>query len=74
MPVAVGMNPVTADAVELSRLHRKLLPCTTVEEVEAAAVILASADAKEARLAKITGEEKAARALAQACWSSSSTW
>lgn len=55
--MAVGMNPVTADVVELSRLHRDLSPRPAVEEVEAAVAIPASADAKEARLTEITSHQ-----------------
>ncbi|CAD6212134.1 unnamed protein product [Miscanthus lutarioriparius] len=57
-----------ADAVEeLTRLYRELSPRPAVEEVEAAAAVLASADAEEeARLAEIAREEAAARARAPA--------
>ncbi|KAJ1296168.1 hypothetical protein BS78_01G278600 [Paspalum vaginatum] len=66
MVVAGGMTPATADAVEdLTRLYRELPPRPAVEEVEAAAAVLASADAEEdARLAEIAREEAAARARA----------
>lgn len=62
------MTPATADAVEeLTRLYRELPPRPAVEEVEAAAAVLASADAEEeARLAEIAREEAAARARAPA--------
>lgn len=60
MAVARGDEPcATMDVVlELTRLHRELSPCPTMEEVDAAV------DAEEARLAEITKEEKAARVLA----------
>ncbi|WVZ57711.1 hypothetical protein U9M48_008062 [Paspalum notatum var. saurae] len=66
MVVAGGMTPATADAVEdLTRLYRELPPRPAVEEVEAAAAVLASADAEEdARLAEIAREEAASRARA----------
>ncbi|CAN6288709.1 unnamed protein product [Urochloa humidicola] len=62
-----GMTPATAEAVEeLTRLYRELPPRPAVEEVEAAAAVLASADAEEeARLAEIDREEAAARARAR---------
>jgi hypothetical protein len=61
------MTPAAADAVEeLTRLYRELPPRPAVEEVEAAAAVLASADAEEeARLAEIAREEEAARVQAQ---------
>ncbi|GJM91538.1 hypothetical protein PR202_ga07918 [Eleusine coracana subsp. coracana] len=65
MPMAAaGMTPAAADAVEeLTRLYRELPPRPAVEEVEAAAAVLASADAEEeARLAEIAREEALARA------------
>jgi hypothetical protein len=64
MAAAGGMTPATADAVEeLTRLYRELPPRPAVEEVEAAAAVLASADAEEeARLAEIAREEAAGRA------------
>ncbi|TKV94792.1 hypothetical protein SEVIR_9G319400v4 [Setaria viridis] len=64
MVEAPGMAPATAEAVEeLTRLYRELPPRPAVEEVEAAAAVLASADAEEeARLAEIDAEEAAARA------------
>jgi hypothetical protein len=54
--------PATTEAVEeLTRLYRELPPRPAVEEVEAAAAVLASADAEEeARLAEIAAEEAAA--------------
>ncbi|OEL21648.1 Plant intracellular Ras-group-related LRR protein 5 [Dichanthelium oligosanthes] len=53
------MVAAAAEAVEeLTRLYRELPPRPAVEEVEAAAAVLASADAEEeARLAEIAGEE-----------------
>lgn len=56
------MAPATTEAVEeLTRLYRELPPRPAVEEVEAAAAVLASADAEEeARLAEIAAEEAAA--------------
>jgi hypothetical protein len=68
MAAAGGMTPATVDAVEeLTRLYRELPPRPAVEEVEAAAAVLASADAEEeARLAEIAREEEAARARAPA--------
>lgn len=62
------MTPATADVVEeLTRLYRELPPRPAVEDVEAAAAVLASADAEEeARLAEIAREEAAARARAPA--------
>ncbi|CAD6204561.1 unnamed protein product [Miscanthus lutarioriparius] len=68
MAAAGGMTPATADAVEeLTRLYRELPPRPAMEEVEAAAAVLASADAEEeARLAEIAREEAAARARAPA--------
>nr|ACG28889.1 protein lap4 [Zea mays] len=67
MATARGMTPAAADAVEeLTRLYRELPPRPAVEEVEAAAAVLASADAEEeARLAEIAREEEAARVQAQ---------
>ncbi|CAL4923945.1 unnamed protein product [Urochloa decumbens] len=58
------MTPATAEAVEeLTRLYRELPPRPAVEEVEAAAAVLASADAEEeARLAEIDRQEAASRA------------
>lgn len=63
MATARGMTPAAADAVEeLTRLYRELPPRPAVEEVEAAAAVLASADAEEeARLAEIDREEALAR-------------
>ena len=51
------MTPATAEVVEeLTRLYRELPPRPAVEEVEAAAAVLASADAEEeARLAEVDG-------------------
>jgi hypothetical protein len=56
-------SPATAGAVEeLTRLYRELPPRPAVEEVEAAAAVLASAAAEEeARLAEIDREEALAR-------------
>nr|CAB3500089.1 unnamed protein product [Digitaria exilis] len=64
MVAVPGMTPATAEAVEeLTRLYRELPPRPAVEEVEAAAAVLASADAEEeARLAEIAAEEAADRA------------
>jgi len=55
------MTPATAEVVEeLTRLYRELPPRPAVEEVEAAAAVLASADAEEeARLAEVDGEAAA---------------
>jgi hypothetical protein len=66
--MAAGMTPATAEVVEeLTRLYRDLPPRPAVEEVEAAAAVLASADAEEeARLAEIAREEARARARAAA--------
>jgi len=60
-------SPATAGAVEeLTRLYRELPPRPAVEEVEAAAAVLASAAAEEeARLAEIAREEALARARAR---------
>lgn len=60
------MAAAKAEAVEeLTRLYRELPPRPAVEEVEAAAAVLASADAEqEARLAEIAREEALARARA----------
>ncbi|KAG2539222.1 plant intracellular Ras-group-related LRR protein 5-like [Panicum virgatum] len=51
------MTPATAEVVEeLTRLYRELPPRPAVEELEAAAAVLASADAEEeARLAEVDG-------------------
>jgi hypothetical protein len=66
--MAAGMTPATAEVVEeLTRLYRDLPPRPAVEEVEAAAAVLASADAEEeARLAEIAREEALAWARAAA--------
>jgi len=58
------MTQATAEVVaELTRLYRELPPRPAVEELEAAAAVLASADAEEeARLAEVDGEA-AARAF-----------
>lgn len=56
-----GMAPATVEVVEeLTRLYRELPPRPAVEDVEAAAAVLASADAEEeARLGEVAREEAA---------------
>jgi hypothetical protein len=66
MTAAAGMTPAAAGMVEeLTRLYRELPQRPAVDEVDAAAAVLASADAEEeARLAEIAREEARARAAA----------
>ncbi|KAL5231249.1 hypothetical protein ABZP36_030025 [Zizania latifolia] len=61
--MVAGVSPAAAEAVEeLTRLYRELPPRPTVEDVEAAAAVLASADAEEAaRLDEVAREAAAAR-------------
>jgi hypothetical protein len=64
MTAAAGMTPAAAGMVEeLTRLYRELPQRPAVDEVDAAAAVLASADAEEeARLAEIAREEARAAA------------
>ncbi|KAG8092641.1 hypothetical protein GUJ93_ZPchr0012g21189 [Zizania palustris] len=61
--MVAGISPEAAEAVEeLTRMYRELPPRPTVEEVDAAAAVLASVDAEEAaRLDEVAREEASAR-------------